>query len=256
MEIDKLKLGNFTLSENAKNSLIASALGTLVAEISTLPICTVKTVYQNNPSMTTKMAIQSIYNMNGFRGFFSASIPAISGQVISTSSKYTIYEIIKNYRKTEKSNLFDNSINGLMSGIIGSILTHPVDCWKNFNQRGDNYTKYLGTTFREKSFFEFIKIGLYKGYSGSIGKNVALYSSLFPLNDFYKSNFDSTLISAPLTTITVSFIVQPFDYYKVVVMAGNKPKEPFRGLGLMMARSLPHFAITLYVTELLLNKMK
>ena len=235
--------------------ICASALGTLVAEISTLPICTVKTIYQNNPQFTTKSTIQNIYNMNGLRGFFSASIPAISGQVLSTSSKYTIYETIKKYRKTEKSNLLDNSINGLMSGIIGSILTHPIDCWKNFNQRGENYTKYLGNILRQESFLEFIKKGLYKGYSGSIGKNVALYSSLFPLNDFYKSHFDSTLISAPLTTITVSLIVQPFDYYKVVVMAGNKPSKPFRGLGLMMARSLPHFAITLYVTELLLNKM-
>lgn len=233
--------------------ICASALGTLVAEISTLPICTVKTIYQNNPNLTTKSTILNIYNMNGIRGFFSASIPAITSQVVSTSSKYTIYEMIKKHRKTEKSNLLDNSINGLISGLFGSVLTHPIECWKNFNQRNENYNKYLRTTFKEKSFFEFIKSGLYKGYSGSIGKNIALYGSLFPLNDFYKSKFDSTLISAPLTTITVSFIVQPFDYYKVVVMAGNKPNKPFRGLGLMMARSLPHFAITLYITETILN---
>jgi hypothetical protein len=235
--------------------IYASAIGTLVAEISTLPICTVKTIYQNSPDFTTKSTIQHIYDKNGLRGFFLASTPAIIGQVISTSTKYSIYEIIKNYRKTEKSNLLDNSINGLFSGLFGSILTHPIDCWKNFNQRNENYIKYLGITLKEKSFIEFIKNGLYKGYSGSIGKNIALYGSLFPLNDFYKSQFNSTLISAPLTTITVSLIVQPFDYYKVVVMAGNKPNKPFRGLGLMMARSLPHFAITIYITELLLNKL-
>ena len=137
----------------------------------------------------------------------------------------------------------------MVGGILGSILTHPIDCWKNFTQRNESYIKYL----KSLSGTNLIRNGLYKGYMGSIGKNIALYSSLFPLNDFYKSKFDSTLISASLTTITVSLIVQPFDYYKVVKMAGNKPDKPFRGFGLMIARSLPHFAITIYVTELLLK---
>jgi hypothetical protein len=236
------------MTEN-KNVLGASAFGTLTAELLTLPICTVKTIYQNNPTFNTMYIIKHIYKNNGYIGFFSASKPAIIAQVISTSSKYTFYQKIKEYRQTKKNDFINNSINGMTSGILGSILTHPIDCWKNFSQRNESYFKYLKSL---KGLY-LIRNGLYKGYMGSIGKNIALYSCLFPLNDFYKSKFDSTLISAPLTTITVSLIVQPFDYYKVVKMAGNKPDKPFRGLNLMIARSLPHFAITIYVTELLLK---
>ena len=229
--------------------LYASAIGTLVAEIVTLPICTIKTIYQNNQTLNTLDTIKYIYKQNGYNGFFTASKPAIIAQVLSTSTKYTIYQEIKDYRQTKKEDIMNNTINGMASGVLGSLFTHPIDCWKNFSQRNESYSKYLKT----QSGINFIRDGLYKGYTGSIGKNVALYSCLFPLNDFYKSKFDSTLISAPLTTITVSFIVQPFDYYKVVKMAGNKPDKPFRGLTLMMARSLPHFAITMFVTELLIN---
>jgi hypothetical protein len=236
----------------SKDKLYCSAVGTLAAEIITLPVCTVKTIYQNNPSHEITDSIQYIYKQNKMMGFFSASKPAIIAQVLSTSSKYTLYEEIKKYRNTNKNDILNNSLNGMTSGILGSLLTHPIDCWKNFNQRNESYSKHLKSLY--KSPFLFITDGMYKGYTGSIGKNIALYSCLFPLNDFYKSKFDSTLISAPLTTITVSLIVQPFDYYKVVKMGNNKPDKPFRGLSLMIARSLPHFVITLYVTEWLLNK--
>lgn len=233
-----------------KNVLYCSALGTLVAEVITLPICTVKTVYQNNKSFDTLETIKHIYKKNGYFGFFSASTPAIVSQVLSTSSKYTLYEKIKEYRKTNKDDFTNNSLNGIASGLLGSLLTHPIDCWKNFSQRNENYGKYLKSL---TSVSDLVRYGLYKGYFGSIGKNVALYSCLFPLNDFYKSKVESTLISAHLTTITVGLIVQPFDYYKVVKMAGNKPNNPYRGFGLMIARNIPHFAITIYITELLLK---
>ena len=89
------------MTEN-KNVLYASAFGTLTAELLTLPICTIKTIYQNNPYFNTVETIKHIYKQNGYIGFFSASTPAIIAQVISTSSKYTFYQKIKEYRKTEK----------------------------------------------------------------------------------------------------------------------------------------------------------
>lgn len=233
----------------SNKKLYCSATGTLIAELVTLPICTIKTIYQNQPTYTLVDSVKNVYRVGGLLGFFSSSTPAIIAQVLSTSSKYTLYEYIKSVRHTKKEDIINNSLNGMASGIMGSLLTHPIDCWKNFSQRGENYMSYLRSLYG----LNFIKNGLYKGYTGSIGKNIALYTSLFPLNDFYKSKFDSTWISAPLTTITVSIIVQPFDYYKVVKMADNKPIKPFRGFGLMIARSLPHFVITLHITEYLLS---
>lgn len=227
-------------------NIISSCVGTLFAEILTIPVCTIKTVYQNNAPETIPNTIRTIINTQGIKGLFSASGPAIITQILSTSSKFTLYEQIKNYRGTSTSNVLDNSINGMISGVAGSLITHPFDVWKNFTQRNANYLTQLK---KLTSFNNFITKGLYPGYTGSIGKNLALYSTLFPLNDFYKSHFNSIYISAPLTTITVSLIVQPFDYYKVVKMAGNKPVQPFRGFSLMLARNIPHFTITMCVTD-------
>lgn len=232
---------------NVKNKLISTSCATLIAESITLPICTIKTVYQNN-NLTTINTIKYIYQQNKIKGFFFASTPAILSQILSTSSKFTIYEYIKNKRNTPKDDIINNSINGGISGILGSLLTHPIDIWKNFNQRNENYINFL-----QSKNLPLVK-KLYSGYSGNISKNIILYSCLYPINDYYNSYFNSYLISAPLTTLTVSFIIQPFDYYKTIKMAGSKPTNFFRGFHLLLLRSLPHFMITMYLSNLFYNK--
>jgi hypothetical protein len=222
--------------------VLCSSGGTLLAELATLPICTIKTIYQNNPNHSIRDSIKYIYGTSGYSGFIQASKPAIISQIISTSSKYTFYEILKKYRKTENSDFIGNSVNGMCSGILGSFITHPFDIWKNYKQRNQCFQYAL------KYASSKIKV-LYRGYLGALGKNITLYSMLFPLNDYYKSIFDNVIISASLTTLTITLFIQPFDYYKVVKMANNKPKYPFRGLSLMLARSLPHFVITMWFTE-------
>ena len=232
-----------------KNKLFSTGLATLIAEIVTLPICTVKTVYQNN-NLTTINTIKYIYQQNKIKGFFSASTPAIISQLFSTTSKFTIYEYIKNKRKTPKNDILNNSINGAISGILGSLISHPIDVWKNFNQRNESYINFL----QNKSLSLVKKI--YQGYSGSIYKNIVLYSCLYPINDYYNSHFDSQLISAPLTTLTVSLIIQPFDYYKTVKIAGSKLNNNyFRGFHLMLSRSIPHFMLTMFLSNLFYERI-
>lgn len=233
---------------NIRNKLLSTGISTLFAEIITLPICTIKTVYQNN-NLNTINTINYIYKQNNLKGFFSASTPAIISQIMSTSSKFTIYEYIKNKRNTSKNDIINNSINGGLSGILGSLLTHPIDIWKNFSQRNESYINFLknkNTNLLKK---------LYNGYTGNIGKNIALYSCLYPINDYYNSHFNSLFISAPLTTITVSLIVQPFDYYKTVKIAGTNPTNYFRGFHLMVFRSIPHFMITMILSDFFYKKL-
>ncbi len=238
---------------NVTNKLFSTGISTLIAEICTLPICTIKTVYQNN-NLTTLETIKNINKQNGFKGFFSASTPAIISQIFSTTSKFTIYEYIKNKRNTSKDDIINNSLNGGISGLLGSLLTHPIDVWKNFSQRNESYKNFLLN--KDKSLIKKI----YQGYSGSISKNIVLYSCLYPINDYYNSHFKSTIISAPLTTITVSFIIQPFDYYKTIKIAkGTQIKVSlknnyFRGFHLMLLRSMPHFMLTMYFSNLFYNK--
>lgn len=233
------------------DNLASSIIGTLAAEIVTLPICTVKTVYQNNPEFNIKQTINDIYKKLGYKGFIQAYTPAIISQVVSTSSKYTFYELIKNYRKTNKDDLFSNSLNGLIGGVLGSLFSHPVDVWKNYLQRNE---KFIFNNYRL----------YYQGYTASIYKNAVLYSCLFPIYDYYKTKFNSIYISSIYTTLTVSLIIQPFDYYKTIKMAGNNInikdiiatnniKQFTRGFTLMIARSIPHFTITMYITELCKN---
>lgn len=79
------------------------------------------------------------------------------------------------------------------------------------------------------------------GYSASILKNMVLYSILFPVYDYYKIKFDNQIMTSVCTTLTCSLIVQPVDYYKTVLMSGNKFKDlenPYRGFSLMVSRSI------------------
>ncbi len=216
--------------------LFSSVIGTLCAEIITLPICTVKTVYQNNNTLTISQTIKKIYTDSGSKGFIQAYKPAIFSQVISTASKYYFYEIIKTHRKTDKSDIFNNSINGLAGGIIGSIFSHPVDVWKNYLQRNERFP------------FSNPKI-YYQGYNASIYKNAVLYSCLFPVYDYYSSKINNTYLASIFTSLTISIIIQPVDYYKTIKMAGNKPTNWYRGYTIMLSRSIPHFAITMSITE-------
>lgn len=236
----------------SENNLISSVIGTLVAEIITLPICTIKTVYQNNPThKSIKYTIKDIYKNVGLKGFVQASPHAIISQLISTSTKYTFYHKIKEHRKTKTDDIFSNSLNGMLGGVIGSLFSHPIDVWKNYSQRNQ--------IFNWKSMD--LKL-YYQGYKASLYKNCILYAFLFPTYDFYKTKFNSVVISSVLTTLTVSTIIQPFDYYKTVMMAGNDVKFKFnavemikfgRGFNLMLMRSIPHFLITMSVTEQIKN---
>lgn len=245
------------------NNIFNSAIGTFVAELITLPICTIKTVYQNNHTFTILDTYKHIYNNHhSYRGFFQASSPAIISQIVSTSSKYSAYEFIKNIRtknvveeeKDHKMILFNNSINGIVGGLMGSLVTHPFDLWKNFVQRDESYINHLQK--HRKNIKSFIHNGLYQGYSGSIAKNIVLYASLFPLLDYYQSLTPHFWLVSFGTTLSVSLLIQPFDYYKVVKMANNKEKiikNPFRGFTLLLVRSIPHLFITMSLTKFLNN---
>lgn len=229
-------------------NIIPSIIGTLTAEILTLPICTIKTVYQNNKVLSINQAINQIIKKSGYKGFIQASKPAILSQIISTSTKYSFYTLIKEKRNTDSKDILSNSLNGMIGGLLGSIFSHPVDVWKNYLQRNEKFN------------WKSLNIKLYyQGYSASIYKNIVLYSCLFPIYDYYKSKFNSIYLSSILTSVTVSFIIQPFDYYKTLKVAGYKESIHFRdfsrGFTLMLARSVPHFLITMTVTENIKNIM-
>ena len=221
--------------------LISSSIGSACAEILTLPICTIKTIYQTQTvsKLTPLQITTNLYKTKGISGFFQASTPAVISQVLSTSSKYYLYHIMKDYRQTVDSDIISNSINGGLGGLGGSLLSHPFDVWKNHSQRGQ-----LLLNLQIKT--------LYSGYSGTIAKNILLYSMLFPVYDFYKLHVTSPFIASTLTSITCSLVTQPLDYYKTVLMSGNKFTgwtNPYKGYTLMLSRTIPHFTISMTITD-------
>jgi hypothetical protein len=234
---------------NILDYLTASAIAVSAAEFITLPICTIKTVYQTS-NMTIPQTTKHILKRSGYFGFIQASIPAFLGQIVSTSTKFSFYKVIKNYRQTNDNDILNNSINGMLGGVGGALFAHPFDVWKALNQKNESFN------FLNRSLY-------YRGFTGSIGKNIALYSVLYPAYDFYKSIFEHSYIAAPLTTLTTCLITQPFDYYKVSRMTGEKIKltdlfllknnNPFKGFSLMIGRAIPHFFITMSITEYILN---
>jgi hypothetical protein len=158
----------------SESNLVPSIIGTLSAEIITLPICTIKTVHQNNPThKSIKSTINHIIQNTGYKGFIQASPHAILSQLISTSTKYTFYHKIKEYRQTESNDILSNSFNGLAGGILGSFFSHPIDVWKNYSQRNEYFN---WKSFNPKLY--------YQGYTASVYKNAVLYSCLFPLYDY------------------------------------------------------------------------
>jgi hypothetical protein len=220
---------------------ISSCIGSACAEILTLPICTIKTIYQTQTvsKLTPLQITTNLYKTKGINGFFQASTPAVISQVFSTSSKYYLYHKIKDYRQTADSDVISNSINGGLGGLGGSLLSHPFDVWKNHSQRGQELLNLRMKT-------------LYSGYSGTVAKNILLYSVLFPTYDFYKLHVTSPLLASTLTSITCSLVTQPLDYYKTVLMSGNKFlgwTNPYKGYNLMMLRIIPHFTISMTITD-------
>jgi hypothetical protein len=224
------------------NDLYASAAATLIAEVATLPICTTKTCYQTSNSSSITQVIRQIYKENGIYGFYRASIPAITSQMISTSSKYVLYR------------QFDKKMNrvsaGIFSGIISSLVTHPMDYFRIAMQTSNKWTTNVSNDFNT--------IGprvLYRGYSKSFSKVVVGSALFFPLTDFFRDTFNSIILSSFMSSIISTTIMHPIDYLKtrhikgLPLYNGLNPLPYYKGLSLNLMRIVPHFTITMSLID-------
>lgn len=236
-----------TVYQDATNAIV----GTAAAELATVPLCTVKTNYQNGGTMTmsARDVAKQMYLRGGFRAFYAASLPAIVGQVFSTTSKWTLYRFFQDHvaifpREYVSANTM---ANGVASGVLTTLITHPMDVVKIHWQMGVSYPRN----------------SLYRGYSKTFTK-VALASSLFfPLNDIFKRSLSESGMSLSQQTMWASsgaavvstIVMHPVDYLKTRHIFG----QPFchgwnifayyRGLAINLARIVPHFCITMTVID-------
>lgn len=243
--------------------IIVSAMSSCIAEISTLPLCTLKTNYQNTENISITQTFRSIWNKYGIRGFYNASGWAISSQMLSTTTKYTWYQ-------TLKDTIPNKFIAGGISGILASLMTHPFDVIKIHYQMHTPFTP------------ELRKYGLklfYRGYSKTLIKSSLGSVCFFPLYDMFNSYTNNSFIASILSATVSTTIMQPIDYMKTRQIYGNfiffkqsplttlsnlfqhKSQHThtyslyhhinpcFKGLTLNLSRVVPHFVITMMSIE-------
>jgi intracellular septation protein A len=226
--------------------MINSAVGTGVAELATLPICIVKTNYQNSKG-TLREVIARLYAQGGIRAFYRASTPAIFSQIISTSSKYTFY------RKLESLPAMKNKIvNGLIAGILSSLITHPIDFVKI------HWQMRAGPAALDVITREGPRV-MYRGYSKSFAKVCVSSAMFYPLYDYAREYSGNAAIAAFASAVISTAVMQPIDYLKTRHIYGKKiyhvdPRIYYRGLSLNLARVVPHFMITMTIIDALSAK--
>lgn len=215
-------------------------LGAGIAELITLPVSVVKTNYQCDTRATLRGTIQQIYAKHGIRGFYMSSRASLCAQTVSTSSKYVLYNFFKSLNPGTSS-----VIHGICSGICASVLSHPLEVIKIYQQRSQCLRTDLRLTGPKL---------MYRGYSKSLVRNIMVSSMLFPLYDFYTGVFPgSVILSSFCTSCSVTLILHPIDLLRTrhISLGGafNTDFNIYRGLHLNMLRVVPTFMITMAITE-------
>ncbi len=248
-------------------SAFSIGLACIPAELLTLPLNTLKINYAASvikninqkhiiyPIKLNIMAI-NIYKSRGIYGFFNSSPMAITSQIFSATSKYTIYECLKKHFGTTQNNLLLNILMGSFAGITGAFIVQPIDQVKILRQYDDGKpTKSYRSIFKQ---FLIKPSSAWRGYPASFSKNIVLYGLLYPFYDRAKNVFNNNiLISAIVTTLITSTITQPIEFIRTRIMTGYEwklgwsPKVYYTGYTLTAGRAIPHFAITMYFTEFL-----
>lgn len=238
------------MSENKIfNNMISSALATAGAEIATIPICTIKTVYQtsnqtSSQQMTIRRTIQNIYRNHGLWGFCKSGFPAMSGQILTTMGKYSSYQYLnQNYPNNPKV------VNGVLSGLAVSLLSQPFD-WARITLQQN---KRLISEFKSSGSAFF-----YRGYSKTFLKTFISSSFFYPLYDYIKNKYDNPHLASGLAALTATMFMHPFDYIKTRHIAGEKwfhgysyydMRPYYKGLNVNLLRVLPHSIITINLQQ-------
>ncbi|SPN79685.1 Mitochondrial carrier-like protein [Brazilian cedratvirus IHUMI] len=216
--------------------IVACIIASSVAEITTLPICTLKTNLQNKSQRSIPHIIKSIYRKHGIRGFYNSSLWAVSSQVFSTTSKYYLYRRLQ-------ENVPNRFLAGGLSGLLASLLTHPLDVIKVHAQMHKSFCKQL---------YEVGPKIFYRGYSKTLSKSTLGSVLYLPLFDLFDQRLQNPALSSVCSAIISCTLLQPLDYMKTRQVFGKDvPPLYFRGLSLNLLRVVPHFCITMSLIKLI-----
>ena len=246
------------MDDSQRRRLLANATssgaGTMVAELVMSPLCAVKTMLQNSQeknSTAIKVATR-MYAIGGVRPFFAASAVAMSTQYLSSVGKYVLYrELELALAQRPFFVRYPDGVkpaSGIMSGILVSLLTHPLD-WKRVQlQVGASSASAIAAPAQ-------FQAGVYSGYRWSLLKTSIGSALFFPLFDKGREFGLPSPLAGVLSACVSSLASQPADYCKTRALYGNFSSHGwniaayYRGLTVNLARVVPHFTIAMTVTE-------
>jgi hypothetical protein len=256
--------------ENIKNSFkknaLSAGLASIPAELLTLPLCTIRLNYFSSVTVNEQGKVfhpqnlwhltKEIHSKRGLHGFFNSSPLAIISQIVSGTSKYSIYEFLKMSFSSEKQNWMMNSFLGATSGVCGVSLTQPIDTLKVMRQYCDGQVTRSYNSILKEVFSNPLK--LWRGSSASLTKNIILYSLLYPTYDMFRYiSDDNILVSSIITPIMITSVMQPIEFIRARIMTdktwklGWNPLIYYKGYLLTSIRSVIHFSITMLFIEFL-----
>lgn len=227
-------------------NIICSSIGIITAETLTLPICTAKTISQTK-GLSPLSSFIYIKNIQGIKGFYNSWGYAITSQLFSLTTKYSFYYLIKDkiseYDILQPNTYVSNTIVGLLSGCISNFFSHPFDYFKIQKQQGKKLSE--------------LDFRVYRGFSKSMLKSMALTSTIFPIFDFYKK-YMNVISASCLTSFTITAVLHPIDFLKVRHISNLALYEKnilyyYRSFSLNLLRCVPHFMIVMTVTSISKN---
>lgn len=223
------------------DNLISSALGTAIAEFTTLPICTLKTRYQSSDSKDMFQLARRMVKNEGLKAFYNASIPSITSQVFTTSSRWYLYNFAIDEYKKKYGNpqIYNNILFSVGANVSISLVTHPLD--------------FIKIHLQNKEPVKFRNI--YRGYSKTLSKYAVGGATFFPIYTSLNDSLRNPILASFMTSIISVLILHPIDYLKVrhigdrLLYHGFNIASYYKGLGLNLMRTVPHFTITMSLTE-------
>lgn len=221
------------------NRIVSAAVGVSCAEIVTLPICTVKTIYQVE-NVSVKDCVSKI--KNNPLVLFKASIPAVLSQIYTSVYKFTIFNYFQQFfEKTWQLLLLGSCVS-----VSSLVVTHPLD--------------YIRVSYQTNQ--KMVLKECFKGISPNTMKQTIAGAAYLPVRQSIKNNFPElkSWQAGVIAAFIGTSLVHPFDYFKTYLLGnavGTKVNfsRPFRGLHLNLMRVIPHFVIMTEMSDYFYSKI-
>lgn len=121
----------------------------------------------------------------------------------------------------------NESISGMVAGGVSTLIGHPLDTIKTWKQNSNSNIKFN------------IK-NILRGYKYPLLSSITFNGYLFGINNYINNNYyDNHLVSGAITGFSFSFLVNPFELYKVRKQCGKKvlyTSNPLRGICMTLPR--------------------